>query len=294
MSEVETNTETILLIINETFIIRNMSTMNARISTHIKPVNFADWLISHGKTVITAEEAAEILEVPRQEVAQRLLRARNKGQFATLSKGIWAVVPPEYREFGAPEPQRYIDVMMEKLECEYCVGWLSAAALHGARHQAPQVFQVALDRSLREREVGRAKLVFYKRAYVSEISKHRVNLSSGAAMVATPGATMLMAAADLILCGGIDNVATIITELADENPSFLRDIMSNASLFPHTALCRLGWILENVSGQTGLDDLSEYCRSKKVIAELSPYDGRSGTINKRWNIIENRVVEADI
>jgi len=284
----------ILPIINETFIIGNMNTMNSRLYNHIKSGNLADWLVSHGKTVITAEEVADILGIPRQEVAQRLLRARNKGQFATLSKGIWAVVPPEYREFGAPEPQRYIDVMMEKLECEYCVGWLSAAAIHGARHQAPQVFQVALDRSLRERKVGRTKLIFYKRAYVSEISKRRVNLSSGAIMVATPGATMLMAAADLILCGGIDNVATIITELADENPSFLQDIMSNVSLFPHTAVCRLGWILENISGQKGLDELSDYCQSKKTIAELSPYDGRSGTINKRWNIIENRAVEADI
>ena len=154
-----------------------MSTENSKLNHPVKPANLADWLVSHGKTVITAEEAADILNVPRQEVAQRLLRARNKGQFATLSKGIWAVVPPEYRAFGAPEPQRYIDVMMEKLACEYCVGWLSAAALHGARHQAPQVYQVALDRSLREREVGRTKLIFYKRTYVSEISKRKVNLS---------------------------------------------------------------------------------------------------------------------
>ena len=27
---------------------------------------------------------------------------------------------------------------------------------------------------------------------------------------------------------------------------------------------------------------------------LSPYDGRSGRIDKRWNVIENRIVEADV
>ena len=35
-------------------------------------------------------------------------------------------------------------------------------------------------------------------------------------------------------------------------------------------------------------------RKRFAFPELTPYDGRSGTINKRWNIIENRVVEADI
>lgn len=263
-------------------------------SSRIKPANLADWLISHGKTVVTAEEAANLLGVPRQEIAQRLLRARNKRQFVTLSKGMWAVIPPEYRELGGPEPMRYIDTMMEHFECEYCVGWLSAAALHGARHQAPQVFQVSLERALRDRDIGKTKLSFYRRSYTPMITRKRVTLTSGSAVVATPGATMLMAAADLILCGGIDNVATIITELADENDGFLQDVLKNAPMFPRSAVSRLGWILENVAGQTGLDALSAYCESDKTTAELSPYDGRKGRINKRWNIIENRTVEADV
>lgn len=263
-------------------------------SISIKAANLADWLISHGKVTITTSEAAQILGVPEKEVPQRLMRFRKKGQFVALSRGLWVVVSPEYREMGAPEPMKYIDAMMSFYGHDYCVGWLSAAALQGARHQAPQVFQVAVDSSVRGRIIGRSKLEFYNRSNVCEISKKRITTSAGSAMVATPGVTMLMTAADVIISSGIDNVATVITELAEENEDYLPDIIENANRFPYSAVCRLGWMLEHVAEESSLDELEDYCQRGKSPVMLSPHDGRSGRIDKRWNIIENRLVEADI
>lgn len=263
-------------------------------SISIKAANLADWLISHGKVTITTSEAAQILGVPEKEVPQRLMRFRKKGQFVALGRGLWVVVSPEYREMGAPEPMKYIDTMMSFYGHDYCVGWLSAAALQGARHQAPQVFQVAVDSSVRGRIIGRSKLEFYNRSNVCEISKKRITTSAGSAMVATPGVTMLMTAADVIISSGIDNVATVITELAEENEDYLPDIIENANRFPYSAVCRLGWMLEHVAEESSLDELEDYCQRGKSPVMLSPHNGRSGRIDKRWNIIENRLVEADI
>jgi predicted transcriptional regulator of viral defense system len=49
---------------------------------------------------------------------------------------------------------------MRHLDVPYYVGWLSAAAMHGAAHHAPQVFQVAVGRHVRDRTVGRTKFRF--------------------------------------------------------------------------------------------------------------------------------------
>jgi len=44
----------------------------------------------------------------------------------------------EYRVAGAPPASWYIDDFMKAVGTPYYVGVLTAAALHGAAHQAPQ------------------------------------------------------------------------------------------------------------------------------------------------------------
>ena len=105
---------------------------------------------------------------------------------------------------------------------------------------------------------------------------------------------MLMVAADLLEVGGIDNAATIITEIAEEKGKYLGNIIKDYMLFPHSAVCRLGWILESIAEQDGLDELAEICARESAPAILSPYDPRTGERNTKWNIIVNRKVEADI
>jgi predicted transcriptional regulator of viral defense system len=82
---------------------------------------------------------------------------------------------------------------MAFLSRRYYVALLSAAELHGAAHQAPQVFHVMVDRHVRDRDVGRARLRFFAGAHVE---------LTGVDLVEHPGPG-----------GGIDNVATVLTEL---------------------------------------------------------------------------------
>lgn len=275
-----------------------MSNMNTIIQKQnsgiLHPSELQEWLTSHGVSTVTTEECAHLFGVPVNEVSQRLVRSRAKGQLVSAARGLWVAVPAEYREMGAPEPMRYIHDLMGFYKCDYCVGWLSAASLHGASHHAPQVFQVAVTKALRKRSIGRSELQFYFRSYVRQITKKKISLSNGSAMVCSPGATMLMVAADPQYCAGIDNVATIIYELADNHSDFMKDVLSDARLFPKAAVRRLGWILDHVVEVSDLRELSVFCSGSSEPAMLSPGGPRTGSIDKRWNIIENRRIEADI
>ena len=260
----------------------------------LRPSELQDWLAAHGISTITSEECAHLLGIPANEVSQRLVRLRAKGQLVAAARGLWIAVPAEFRNMGAPEPIRYIHNLMEFYACNYCIGWLSAASIHGASHHAPQVFQIAVSKALRKRMIGRSELQFFFRSYIPMISKKKISLSNGSAFVCSPGATMLMAAADPAYCSGIDNAATIICELADNHPDFINDVMINAPLFPHAAVHRLGWILEHLADMPGLDELSDYCSKSPEPTILSPGGGRSGSVDKKWYVIENRRIETDI
>jgi hypothetical protein len=59
------------------------------------------------------------------------------------------------------------------------VALLSAAELHGPAHQAPQVFQVMVDRHVRDRHVGRARLRFFAGTHVAQAPVERRNVPTG-------------------------------------------------------------------------------------------------------------------
>ena len=46
-----------------------------------------------------------------------------------------------------------------------------------------------------------------------------------------------------------------VEELADNNNNFMKDILSDAPLFPHATVHRLGWILDRLSEVEDLDEL---------------------------------------
>ena len=281
--------------INDWFIICDMETIiQKQKSGSIKPAELPDWMVSHGLSVITTEECSHLMGVPTTQVPQRLIRLRDKGKIVSAARGLWIVVSPQFREMGAPEPIQYIHRLMSFYHCEYCIGWLSAAALSGVSHQAPQVFQIATDKILRDRTIGRSRLQFFHRSYVGRISRKRVVTSDGAAISCTPAVTMLMVSTDLKISAGINNAATIVSELAQEYNDYMDDLMDNLSYFPDSAVCRLGWILDHVAGESGLEELADYCSKASSLSLLAPGGSRNGKIDKRWNIIENREVEADI
>lgn len=260
----------------------------------IKPSELPTWLLSHGITTVTTKECAHLFGCDINDVPAKLVYLRKNNQIVAIARGLWVVVPVENMNMGAPEPIRYIDSLMNFYESEYCLGWLTAASSYGVSHQAPQVFQIVTNKKIRDKKIGRSELKFYERTYVKQISKKKFVVSNGIANTPTAGGTMLMLCADLLLSGGIDNVATIIGELVESCDDYIDEILVDAHLFQTSVVRRLGWILENIVNEKRLDDLKNICDDGTNPSLLSPYNSHSGPIDLNWHLIINRKIEVDI
>lgn len=253
-----------------------------------------DWALSHGVTSFTTEEVAHLCGVPARQVPQRLALLRKKSSIFSPARGLWVPVPPEYRTWGAPDPLLYIGDMMAHLQVGYLVGWLAAAARHGASHQAPQVFQVAVSRTLRNREAGRSRLRFHARSYATRAPCSQRELAKTGARIATPGMTMLMLAADPGFCGGMDNVATAVVELAEENPGYADEVLDAAGLFADAAPRRVGHILDEF-GDRAPSCLRDYCAGlASQPSYLSPSAPKAGVLDRAWHVVLNEKLDPDL
>jgi hypothetical protein len=87
-----------------------------------------------------------------------LRRLKRRGRIASPRRGFYVLVPVEYREAGCPPVSWFIDDLMRFLKQPDYVGLLSAAAIHGAAHQQPMLFQVVTDRPSRPVRVGRVRI----------------------------------------------------------------------------------------------------------------------------------------
>ena len=253
-----------------------------------------DWALSHGIASLSTEEVMRLCGIPANQVSQRMASLRKATKLFSPARGLWVLIPPEYRTWGAPDPMRYIDDMMGHLGTDYLVGWLSAAERHGASHHAAQVFQVATGKTVKARTFGRSRLEFYRRDYVGAAKVSSELLQKTGVHVASPGTTMLMLAADPRICGGMSNVANLVIELAEECPGFEAEVITDAPLFPDAAVRRLGWLLDEF-GDGAHDELAGYCSSlASGPAFLSPSSARTGKLDTRWMIMVNEEVDPDV
>lgn len=260
----------------------------------VKATALADWALAHGIGALATEDAAHLLGIPASHVSQRLAPLRKRSELFSPARGLWVPVPAEYREWGAPDPLSYIDDMMGFLGMEYCVGWLSAAAVHGASHHAAQVFQVATERPMRKRVCGRSRLEFFSRGYAGAFAIAQTSAKARKAKVASAGATMLMLADDADLCGGLDNVANLIVELSEENPGYKTELLTCAPLFPDAAIRRVGWLLDVFSDGAPVD-IAGYCSAlTSAPSFLSPERNQAGKRDTKWNIVINEEVDPDL
>jgi len=261
----------------------------------VKATNIVSWLLSYGVSAVTTQELSYLLGIPVNQVRQRLVPLQKRTEIVSPVRGLWIPVPYEYRHWGAPEAILYIDKMMRYLDIDYYLGWMTAAAIQGASHHAPQVFQVATSRTVANRVIGRSNIRFYHRSNVGSLPTFRFKTRTGYVKVSTRAATMLSVASDLRLAAGPDNAANIAIELSDTEESFIDEVAASAALFPISALRRLGWILENFTDVSGLEPWLEISRQSDIaLSKLSMYQSYSNKVDKRWSLDINERVEPDV
>jgi predicted transcriptional regulator of viral defense system len=164
---------------------------------------------------ISKARTTHAVAVAPGEVRHSLRRQRDAHTIVPVTKGAWVPVPPQYRRNGAPPVDHFIDPLMRFLGLEYYVGFLSAAALHGASHQAPMVFQVVTDAILRDRRIGAQQVAFIRRRGTVRRATKRRMVSTGRITVASPEVVVLDLVEGPHYGAGLSNVATVIAELLD-------------------------------------------------------------------------------
>ena len=208
-------------------------------------------------------------------------------------RGFHLVLPPEYRSLGCLPPLWFIDDLAGFHGQPYYVALLSAAELHGAAHQRPQTFQVMLPRPQRPITCGGVRIDFAMRGNLEHAPVVVRNTPKGIVRIASPELTAFELVGYPRHGGGMDNVATVLSELAESlDPAMLA---AAAPLSPLPWAQRLGFLLDHVGFGSVSDELAAwvFARSPDDCA-LDPRRPTGGALrDSRWKLIVNAEVEVE-
>jgi len=250
-------------------------------------------LTASGRYHFTAEEARSSLSVSAAAAKLALNRLAKQGLLASPARGFYVIVPPEYRSLGCLPADQFIPALMKRLELRYYAALLTAAQYHGAAHHRPQEFQVALARNRRPIVCGSVRVAFIARKRINDVPVRSFNTPRGTVMASTVEAT----AVDLVgyenHAGGLDQVATILSELIEQiDPQRLVEAAQTAPL-PWAQ--RLGYLLELAGAAERTALLKTYVEAKARDATPllpgAPHDGAPRSA--AWKLYINAEVEPE-
>ncbi|MEX0826850.1 MAG: type IV toxin-antitoxin system AbiEi family antitoxin [Acidimicrobiia bacterium] len=251
--------------------------------------DLADWLLARGRHWVTTSEAAKLLSIPKPHVAPSLAQSRRRGHLFSPTKGLYVAIPPEFRSWGAVPAAHFVDPMMRHLGHDYYVCLLSAAEVYGFAHQHPQVFQVMTPTRLRDRVFGRVRIEFITSVRTSDRPVDAVNTPTGTMRVSTRETTILDLVSFPQASGALFNVATIIGEMLAEKVVDVPRLAEVAGDYPASVVQRTGWLLDYMAAQVNVaadtEPLLPLASTRTTPTALDPGYGRSGTLDRRWNVI---------
>jgi hypothetical protein len=118
------------------------------------------------------------------------------------------------------------------------VGILSAAAIHGATHQQPMLFQFVTNRPTRPAQEGRVRIGFHMGRHIEMAPAVETQTETGSMRVSTPEATALDLVRFTPPAGHTGNVMTVLNELVEKiDPKALTSL---AVLYAISDIQRLG------------------------------------------------------
>jgi len=251
-------------------------------------------LAAGGRYHFDSREAQSSLGVSADAAKLALNRLAKQGGIASPARGFYVIVPPEYRSLGCLPADQFIPALMKRLNISYYAGLLSAAQYHGAAHHRPQEFQAFLAKSRRPIQCGAVRVAFMARKRITEVPVQSFNTPRGTILVSSPEAT----AVDLVgyqhNAGGLDQVATVLSELAERiDPDKLAVV---AGLAPIPWAQRLGYLLEHVGIDHKTAPLKAYVRkrARQSVPLLPTAPHEPSQRDKDWKLYVNADVEAEL
>lgn len=254
--------------------------------------------ISHfaaeGRSCFSFDELKRRVDSSPEALKAAISRLIKKGELAMPYRGFYVIVPPEYRSLGCRPAEQFIPELMAHLGEVYYAGLLSAAEYHGAAHHRPQVFQVVVAKPRRSIKCGKIKVAFIVKKNAKEMPVELRNTLTGVLKFSSAESTAFDLVGYFKQCGWLDNVATILVELAEMLDS--QRLVSIAELVPVAWAQRLGYLLELIEAREIAQPLAGYVEKLRPVRTslLSTVDIKGSKFDRRWRLFVNTEVEAEI
>lgn len=258
--------------------------------------SIAEWvdnLQAAGRYTFTREELTGFAGRSSVAIDAALRRLKKAGRIRSPRRGFFVIVPVENRAAGCPPPSWFVADLMRFLDQPYYVGILSAAALHGASHQQPMAFQVVTDRPTRAARAGRTRIEFHQSGSVEDSPTVELQTETGTMRVATPEATAFDLVRYQSAAGYLDNVVTVLSELAEHmQPEALAKCATSQ---PVPDAQRLGYLLDQLDQHDLAESLFRAVSDQRLrTVLLSPRRARGRRrSDARWHVIPNWKLEID-
>jgi predicted transcriptional regulator of viral defense system len=257
---------------------------------HIR--DYVNELASSGRHSFTTADAQAWLQASPDATKLALNRLQKKGLIASPARGFYVIVPAEYRSLGCLPADQFIPTLMTQLGLPYYAGVLTAAQYYGAAHQRPQTFQVCLGRNRRPIACGSVRVAYIARKAIKQVATRAFNTPRGMIQVSTPEATAIDLAGYPDHAGGLDQVATVLSELTE---SLAPELLVNAAeTAPIPWAQRLGYLLSLGEGSDITKPLQDYVQARAIkYVPLAPTNRSDGHRDERWKLIVNEQVEPE-
>ena len=271
------------------------------VTEYKKVEHWVEDLPKRGKSIFSKQEVVkQFPDMSYYSIRNALNRLAQKKKVQSVWHDFFVIILPEYGLKSIAPPIEYIDQLMKFLGKDYYIALLSAAALQGAAHQQPmEFFVITNSRILRDKQKEDVKINFVTKHNIPAQYLSQIMVNSGYVNISCPELT----AFDLIIyeknVGGINRVATVLSELAevlnfeDIDEEFLKSL--NVSIIQ-----RLGYLLDLLefaelanflfqkSKNTGIK-FRKYPLS--VLSEKNYYPDFQ--VNEKWKIIINEEIDVD-
>jgi predicted transcriptional regulator of viral defense system len=255
---------------------------------------YIEELASRGRYHFAVGEALAALDAGPDAVRAQLRRLKEQGLLAEPARGFLVIVPPEYRALGCLPAEQFVPQLLAGAAEPYYLALLSAAQQHGAAHQRPQAVQVMVRHNRVPIECGRVRVEFIARGDLEKMPVVQINTPRGVVRYSTPEVTALELLGYPGHAGGLNNVATVVSELAEEIDA--EKLVAVARLSPVSWAQRLGYVLDLV-GQERLAGalrpfVAEHAHSYTPLRRLAATAG--GRRTPLWKLIVNAQLEPDL
>lgn len=259
--------------------------------------DYINSLQASGRYTFTRIEVLTTLKCSYDAFRFAALRLTKKKRLIRPVAGFYVIVPTEYQEVGAPPADWFIDGLMKFYAQSYYVGLLSAAALYGAAHQQPQVFQIVTSTTQRAIRVGRSRIQFFTKKKIKFDSYQAIKTPTGYMQVSIPEITAFDLVRHAKSVGHLSHVATVLTELEEQFETQNLSHILESECIEGPTVQRLGYLLETVEANQGTVELfKQWIQKKKprVIPLRTDKAYEKVQKNMDWHLYINEKIETDI